>query len=653
MHALLSSTTPDSTLEEKINWLQSVLEWVHLPATPDKNEDLLLPHQTLRIRFLVSYLSEQPELARKVNETFHALLFQSETFDLFYSTGIEQNQGFVRELIDRSVGKIIPTYRELTSLKYTFEIIFSSPVILEALRSLSSEDVIALTNLICTKDFAESYLSKKVQNDLMSAIHQLSARAIGIIIEPDLRERLPQKAHAHGAFFQLQRYIDLCISGQYKEISSQLHPITTECYNEIFGVYPVLESAGVSVDVVYKLEALQSILNRIDFLAQILDDIKANTLQRREMFDYLLVLAKLHINRSSLTAFLGNSLNMIARKIVERSSITGEHYITRTPDEYREMFASGAGGGLITSITVLIKALISKQSLPLFFEGFFSGINYAASFTIIQLCHFTLATKTPAVTASTLASKLRDLNDEKKVNDFIQEAIALHRSAFIAVLANIGLVIPGSILIDYIWLNAFGHHLLSNDYALKTLDAHNPFLSLTLFYAVLTGGILWFSSILGGWIENWCVYRHQFDVFEKSVRVRKLTGVKLQRRLTLFLKQNIAGLSTNVILGFMLAFCGVFGKFFGLPLEVRHVTLSSGNIALAVMGMNQFAQNWTNLLGATFGVLLIGLLNFSVSFTLSLFVAARARDINLKQFPQLIKIIFRRYRSSPKEFYFP
>ena len=43
------------------------------------------------------------------------------------------------------------------------------------------------------------------------------------------------------------------------------------------------------------------------------------------------------------------------------------------------------------------------------------------------------------------------------------------------------------------------------DYAVKSL---NPLRSGTIFFAALTGLILWLSSLAGGWIENSAVY-HQ------------------------------------------------------------------------------------------------------------------------------------------------
>ena len=46
--------------------------------------------------------------------------------------------------------------------------------------------------------------------------------------------------------------------------------------------------------------------------------------------------------------------------------------------------------------------------------------------------------------------------------------------------------------------------------------------------------------------------------------------------------ENVAGLGGNVALGFLLGMSPVVAAFFGLPLDVRHVTLSTGSLAMAV-----------------------------------------------------------------------
>ena len=60
-----------------------------------------------------------------------------------------------------------------------------------------------------------------------------------------------------------------------------------------------------------------------------------------------------------LAALLRENLNLIARKMVERTGHSGEHYIAHNRPEYWHMWRAALGGGLLTVITAAIKMRIS------------------------------------------------------------------------------------------------------------------------------------------------------------------------------------------------------------------------------------------------------------------------------------------------------
>ena len=134
--------------------------------------------------------------------------------------------------------------------------------------------------------------------------------------------------------------------------------------------------------------------------------------------------------------------------MVERNSEIGEHYITHTKKEYISMFRKAGGGGFITAFTVFLKLGISSMGLPFFLAGFFASLNYSISFLAIQMAGFTLATKQPASTAPSIATKLRNLTPER-LNDVTDEMMALLRTQLIGILGNLSLVVPTTLLIFY------------------------------------------------------------------------------------------------------------------------------------------------------------------------------------------------------------
>src|SRR5690606_8316045 len=125
------------------------------------------------------------------------------------------------------------------------------------------------------------------------------------------------------------------------------------------------------------------------------------------------------------------------------------------------------------------------------------------------------------------------------------------------------------------------------------------------------------------------------------------------RKIAKFLEQNISGLLGNVALGVMLGMVTVIMKFMGLPLDVRHVTLSSGTLggALPVLGF-EFMQTW-EFWRAVIGIFFIGAMNVGVSFGLALMVAVKARGINPPQRRAIRNALKERFRTNPLGFFLP
>jgi site-specific recombinase len=59
------------------------------------------------------------------------------------------------------------------------------------------------------------------------------------------------------------------------------------------------------------------------------------------------------------------------------------------------------------------------------------------------------------------------------------------------------------------------------------------------------------------------------------------------------------------------------------------------------------------LLSCISGIALIGIVNFVVSFWLALFVAMRSRGLLLRNYPDLLRSVFRYFRHHPVEFFWP
>ena len=112
---------------------------------------------------------------------------------------------------------------------------------------------------------------------------------------------------------------------------------------------------------------------------------------------------------------------------------------------------------------------ISLLKVPPLVEGVLASANYAVSFVAIQLAHFTLATKQPAMTGPALARRLERVGEPGGVEAFVSEAMNLLRSPAASIFGNLATVVPGVVLVELAARWALGHPLLPVAKAESTL----------------------------------------------------------------------------------------------------------------------------------------------------------------------------------------
>ena len=354
----------------------------------------------------------------------------------------------------------------------------------------------------------------------------------------------------------------------------------------------------------------------------------------------------------SIAALLRQNLHLLTRRIVECNAETGEHYLARSRSEYFTMLRSALGGGALTGFTTIVKLLLAKLAFAGFFKGVAFSLNYAGSFVAIQLSGFTLATKQPAATAAALAQRMGELRDDKHMEALVDEIVCLVRSQTAAIAGNLLAVIPATLLLHWGWMAVTGHAMLDEEKAHHIVGSISA-LSGAWPFAVFTGVLLWLSSVFAAWADNWFALHELRASISEHRRLQHLFGPSRAVRLACWLERNIAGLAGNISLGFMLGMIPEIAGFFSAPLDVRHVTLSTGQFtaALSVLGVGGIGLKvW---LASAVGILGIGMLNLLVSFGLALFVATRARNVHAPERGLLRWAVLRRLRQEPFSFILP
>jgi len=416
----------------------------------------------------------------------------------------------------------------------------------------------------------------------------------------------------------------------------------------VTSVYAHFESEGISVGLVFRLRQLRARILRV---RRLLDCLLADN-RATETADLLANLVSVGIERRSLRALLATNTSLLAAKVAERSAETGEHYITRTGREYLSMVTKAAGGGFVMAFTTLLKFALYALGLSAFWGGLAAGINYSISFVLIQLLHFTVATKQPAMTAPAMAAKLKDLRASEAIEEFVDEVAHLVRSQVAAVLGNVLVVLPMVLLLSLGYAQLFGHTPIDEPHAIAVLDSLS-LLGLSPLFAAFTGVLLFASSLIAGWAENWFVLRRLDSVIRYNPGITRWLGAGRADRWAHFWRKNISGFAANVSLGMMLGLVPAFAAFFGLGLEVRHVTLSAGQIGAAMAALGWEVLHSDMFWWAIALLPINGALNVTVSFYLAFRVALRAHNVSGVDRSRIYSAIRRRLRTAPLSFFRP
>jgi len=674
--ALLNAADPRAPATEQHLWLLRFLQWLRSPgpadgspgseADPPEPPDAATPWPLRRLRLFLGVVERHPEHGERVGALWRAVFGRLDATGLLADYGFAPRQGFLSELAERVRLGWLPATPQTDDLGALFPQLFSGANDAEWLAAIDDATIARVLALATPPDAAPG--EEPWRTAMVESIQLLASQIRGAGLSGPMRQRMDAALLADRPFHQVVQAAEALRAGHLDgddaaarlRQASYLRAVLEACREAAASVRGHLDEYGVSVDLVFQIEQLRERGERIEtLLACLVSDLAADAdagtrlVGIAELRHLLVELVRCGEQRRSLAALYRRHYALLARKVTERSAETGEHYITRTREEYRAMLAQAAGGGAVIGVTTLLKFALAALALSAFWAGFAAGLNYAVSFALIYLAHWTVATKQPAMTAPAMAAKLEGVSaSEAAAEGFVDEVANLLRSQVAGIIGNLALVVPVVLLAQGLaWVIAgapmVGKH--SAEHVLETLHLLGP----TPLYAAFTGVLLFASSLIAGWVENWFVFHRLDSAIAWNPRLRDALGPERAGRWARWWRRNISGLTANVSLGFMLGLVPAIGAFFGLPLEVRHVTLSMGQLAAAVGAIGPSLFSEPEFWWCLASIPIVGLLNLGVSFTLAFRVALASRGLRVRERGQLYAAIRRRWRQRPASFLVP
>jgi len=611
---------------------------------------------TANIKAMIEHLEAFPEFRETLSYECNEWLISAKISSNITSLGILSKQGFKEEMSSRLYNKFLPQAPKKGDFTSLFATLF--PHTKDPLWVNAIDDALwaKFWSILLYNETLHVKTKTYLYHEIVYATEIL---AIWIAAEEfdEHYIRLDRSLLTKdSAFIALQREISsLSCMIQKEDPNAELSRLDfqhidvliAQCFDQVNFLRKQSLNKGILVSLTYNLERLEQIIQRAQKCVQLIQEFETNAFYATLLPLFKEVVEK-NCSRNSLREVLNQNIKILAKSIANNASEHGEHYIAENTKEYIGMFLRASGAGVVIALMAWIKIIIMHSGFSPIIETIFASLNYGFGFVLIHFLGFTVATKQPAMTASTLA-KAVDLADTKYADQhklatlFIQ----VSRSQFAAVVGNVTLALGVAYLIGFIYAQN-NIPILSPQELHHYTQNFNPFPG--LFYAAITGIWLFTSGLIAGYYDNRASYLDLKSRYMHLPLLKKITSQAMREKIATYLHNNHGAIMGNFYFGILLGVTPFVGDILNLPLDIRHVAFSSANLGYIVAQGELSSLDF--FIGLLF-VLMIGLVNLSVSFALALKVSLKSRDADFGNFFSFVKLIFQEAKRNPRALFFP
>lgn len=592
------------------------------------------------------------------------LLNRYKQTSLYADSGILSLDGFWNQLSQRIGAHFLPLLNNPSELQDLLRQVFKERSDKYWLENIQESDWTLLFKQF-HYDRQGSVAVQNIEHEIIKAITVLSYRISGIALYPEFINAQPELSEYESPFLVQNREIIEFVEHYKKNArildqtavkqpldSAQALVMIEQCRDVVSKIRRAIKRSGVSISLTYLLSLLEQCLDRLELLLEILHN--QNGLRHQSMGELISDLVIAHASEHSVRALLATNSELISLQVTENASKTGEHYVSSDKKGFFGMYKAAAGAGAIIATMATLKILAGRLVIAPMMQAFLYSMIYSLGFMFIHVLHFTVATKQPAMTAAALASTVQHRKGSKtaQIAELASLIINIIRTQFVAILGNISIAIPTAALISFLWLYGMNEPLLKPAKADALLHSLNPFTSLAIPHAAIAGVCLFLSGLIAGYFDNLAIYRKIGPRLKAHARLKKIMRQERLDRFSNYVERNLGALAGNLLFGIMLGSMGTLGFILGLPLDIRHIAFAAANFIQGLLGTNGTPD--IGLIFISFlGVMMIGLTNLFVSFSLTVVVALRARRVRYEQWKPLAKLVMTHFFTRPLDFFWP
>lgn len=613
---------------------------------------------TEQIENLIAHLNNDEILKNAFVKYISTLFSNYESVYLYSDLQLLNNTVFVVELWSRLKQKLLPSALESDDMAMLLRLLFHrrddyiwmknvpQKLWIELLESLNVYDIFTHSNKACTQlTVAIQMVSHHIATlggdfSIIRKLSHLDKIDSPFLVQNKEITSLTEDFLDNGVF-------DLP-EGHLKKIMN----ILDRCNLQIDDLRKNKAVYGTSLHLTYTTQRAIRQIRRLRLLLQVFYPYDRATFNEK-LVELCAVVIDTEQHKTSVRRLFNDNVNLLAYEIVEHTAQKGGKYIADNAQEYWRYLRASMLGGLTIACFAALKIVLDKYDLAPLGQGLLFSLNYAICFVLVKMMGGIIATKQPAMTASAIAQSIDKNNTDENITDLLElknMIVKVSHSQFISFVGNLICAFPVAYLIakgyEWVWGMPF-----TNDYKVDYLLYQlRPVAGGAVFFAGIAGVFLSLSGLISGYFDNKVIFSQIPQRIRAHPALVGRINSKTLDRFSKYIEKNLGSITGNVSLGFLLGMSGIIGQITGLPIDIRHIAFSSANFGFAIE-QGGWALGYTAILMGVLGVILIGIVNFLVSFGITLSLAMKSRRIGFKQTRELIGLLLYHLLHSPIDFF--
>jgi site-specific recombinase len=540
-------------------------------------------------------------------------------YSFFTKYSLMDDYGFSSGLVSRVFKKILPSVPEEGTLDF-----------------LLFKNNIDINHIISSIDFKNVY-SSQIPKELDLSIKALCSEIVAFGLDSDINNKF-RLLQLESKSFETLLYQMIELENKDSHSIKDLINILDSIESNIHSLRRFKSVIGVNLHLTIVTRRILEYIHRVKELL----DLKLNLNSVTHWEELLNKHIKYYKEKYSLRKFIVRHFDLLILEAVEHTSNKGEKYIAETRQEYRRFLYKSMLGGALIAIFALFKIYMGRYKLQPVEDAIIASLNYAVCFILVKQLGGIIATKQPAMTASVIA-KYIDKNDNLKI-DSINEIVTLIKkvfgSQFISLVGNFIMALIFSSLI-FIGFQLFGLQNslgIEPEYLMKSVM---PGVSI-IGYAATAGIFLALSGLISGYIDNKVV------ASKIAYRIKNSKLFFHSTTLANFVKEKGGYLIGNLSLGIFLGSAFLLSYIAPLPIDIRHIAFSTSNVGYAVLSM---PFDTIVIIKALVGIMLIGITNLIVSFSITLLLALKSRGAKISLIPRIFFHSVKDFINNPLDYF--